>query len=127
MAYGSVLQHRAVPLRPREDGPWIEGEPEIEDDEGTPFDCALFLPLSAEDGAAPRGRRQVRRPTLLLPPTDDDDVELTVSHADLLDVTAPELTGPEAVRWQVESGPQPFGRPGDPLVGSQVMLKRVED
>jgi hypothetical protein len=48
---------------------------------------------------------------------------------DELLITAIELspaTGAETVRWQIEGQPQPFGPPGEAVVGVQANLKRVE-
>jgi hypothetical protein len=69
----------------------------------------------------------VRRPLLLLSALDEDGQPVAVSSADLLDITAPELTGPSAVRWQVDGYPQPFGKPGESIIGSQCNLRRVDD
>lgn len=81
------------------------------------FTCCLFLPQpQAEDD---RGQRKVKRPQLLCEP----GVELKAEHE--VEVLAAELTGPGWVRWKVEGDPQPFGPPGEELVGKLAMLKRV--
>lgn len=143
MAYDDVLVHTAVPVKPTQaaDDPdtagvdernWIEGEP---DDSGasaeggtpgTPIDCCLFLPLGTEEKPR-RGRRVVTVPTLLFAVEDTAGVEVQLSPADQLDVTAPEVTGPDPIRWQVDGGVQPFGPPGEDLIGKQVAVKRVDD
>lgn len=126
MSYEDALAHRAIPVGTVTAGNWIEGDPDEEEDAGTGFDCALFLPMGGEQNP-PRGRRAVRTPTLLLAPLDDRGELVTVSPEDQLDITAPEITGPSALRWQVNGFPQPFGPPGEPIIGSQVTLVRVED
>lgn len=139
MPYDDVLVHRATPVaamqvtdgedeyiegEPDED--WIEGEPDVDEVPGTPFDCCLFLPQGTEQ-AAPRGRRTITRPTLLLAAEDDEGLPVLAAAELLLDIVAEELTGPTPVRWQVDGDPQPFGKPGTSIIGSQVALKRVRD
>lgn len=129
MPYEDVLVHTAVPaVRKEEGGAWVQGEPSNESDPrpGVPVACCLFLPLSGEQ-QAPRGRRAVRVPLLLLSHTDEDGADVDLGPADEVDVTAPELTGPDPVRWQIDGYPQPFGPPGEELIGKQVNVKRVED
>lgn len=130
MPYEDVLVHTATPLLWVTGPNWIEGEPDENRVPGTPFACCLFLPLPGQ--AQPRrGRRVVSVPTLLLATHDLADSPVDVRASDELDITAPELPppwgGPDPVRWQVEGDPQPFGPPGEDLVGMQVALKRVED
>lgn len=128
MAYDDVLQHEATPLITLTDPVnWIEGDPDEDEVPVTPVPCALFLPLGGEDNQTPRGRRSIRRPTLLLAQEDllGDPVEL--STEDRLSILAPELTGPEPLTWQIDGHTQPFGRPGEEPIGKQVIVKRVED
>lgn len=124
MPYDDILVHLGVPVETREDtAGWAEGEPDTPEQVPVPeraFGCCLFLPGSSEETGG-RGSRQVKRPTLLLPPG------LPVTRKDQVDVTAAELTGPDPVRWQVEGDPQPFGKPGEATIGSQVTLRRVEE
>ena len=122
MAYGDVLQHSGRIVRTTEGANWVAGEPDTNDDQpaGEPFPCCLFLPL-ASDTPVPRGTRRVTQPTLLLPSG------LDLNKADKLEVTAPQVTGPAAVLWEVDAGPQPFGPPGNETVGAQCVVKRVEE
>jgi hypothetical protein len=130
MAYDDALVHTAVPLLTEEDGPWVNGEPDVEENPGAPFACCLFLPQDG-DTPTPRGARRVKTPLLLVADVDDDGSPVELAPEDELEVTVtPDLIpalGAETTRWQVEAGPQPFGPPGDDLVGSQVTLKRVRD
>lgn len=131
MAFGDVLVHVAVPLSRVEGGEWVEGERVAEVVEGSPFACCLFLPQGSESGEG-RGRR-VREPTLLYGPVDSVGGAVALSAEDEVLVTAAELNVAEgrdsgaAVRWMVVGQPQPFGRPGSPVVGFQAALRRVED
>lgn len=92
---------------------------ETEPDADTPtWECCLFLPRpSAEED---RGQRKVKRPELLLDPAVEVEAE------DRVEVLAPELTGPGFVRWEVEGDPQPFGPPGEELVGKLALVRRVK-
>lgn len=146
MAYEDVLVHTATPYYTTvvpddedttdiDESNWIEGEPDDTGNTpspgggaaGTPFACCLFLPQSPEQGP-PRGRRVVRVPTLLMAPEDNEGTALMLSPADTVSITAPELPGhANGVLYQVEGEPQPFGPPGDDLIGMQATLKRVED
>ena len=118
MPYPNVLVHDAVPVAwVDDDEPRIEGDRDVERVQGTPFPCCLFLDFPGEEN---RRGRQVREPTVLLPG------DVTVERTERLLITAPEVTGPAAVEWQVQ-GVQPFGKPGHPLVGQQATLRRVED
>lgn len=118
MPYPNVLVHSAVPvaLVPGDDPP-IEGDRDVVRELGTPFPCCLFLDFPGEEN---RRGRQVREPLVLLP----GDVD--VARTERLLITAPEVTGPAPVEWQVQ-GVQPFGKPGLPLVGKQATLRRIED
>jgi hypothetical protein len=122
----AVLQHLAVPVESTEaGGEWAEGERTRADEQPVPeraFNCALFLPSPNEETTA-RGSRRVKRPQLLVGPADGGQL----SAEDKLDVTAPELTGAEPVRWQLEGDPQPAGRPGRRPRVYVVNLRRVED
>lgn len=128
--YDDVLVHVAQPVRTETGTTWIEGVPE--ETEQTPvtgeqFPCCLFLPLAGEQ-IPPRGRRVVKVPTLLMATYDNAGNSVSIGPADELLVTAPELPGHATpVRYQVDGAPQPFGPPGEELVGLQVTLKRVED
>lgn len=108
--------------------PWIEGEPGDgpEPQLTAAFPCFLFLPLGGED-PGPRSRK-VTRPTVMW-----DPAEVIGEHPtpeDELHIEAPELapvTGGGVVRWQIEGDPQPFGPPGEAVVGVQATLKQVRD
>lgn len=137
MPYEDILVHRAIPLRTvtpdRDEEDWVDGDySPVPDTEGTPFDCCLFLPAGQPQPAAPLGR-QVRVPTLLCAAVDDEDKPPVLAPEDELDVIAEELNLQEGraadarVRWQVEGTGQPFGRPGDDVIGAQVTLRRVEE
>jgi hypothetical protein len=133
-----ILLHRATPWSRRTEtedelaeSTWVEGEYVTEKVDGTPFDCVLFLPQGVEE-ASPRGRR-VRTPTLLYGPEDDEGAEIGLLPEDEVVVVAPELNLVEGlaedagVRWLVVGHPQPFGKPGDPVIGFQATLRRIED
>jgi hypothetical protein len=127
VAFEDALEHVAVPRVTVEQVGWIEGEPEEDRDRpGIPFACVLFMPLGPEQSAS-RGARVVKRPTLLCSYLDHDGNVVSLSPKDKLDVTAPKLTGPDPVRWQIDGSVQPFGPPGDETIGSQVILKRVDE
>ena len=118
MPYADVLVHSAQPVAyVASTGPAIEGDRDLDERLGVPFACCLFLPLPGEEN---RRGRQVREPTLMMPGT------AAVTNEMRLRITAPEVTGPDAVEWQV-LGVQPFGRPGAPLKGKQATLRRVDD
>lgn len=131
MPFLDVLVHRAVPLLRAEGQEYAEGESEIIEGRGTPFDCCLFLPQGQESSEG-RGRR-IRRPTLLVAPEDDAGLPVALSHEDELMISAPELNVAEGlpqaaeVRYQVQGAGQPFGRPGFDIIGKQFELQRVEE
>lgn len=133
MPLEDVLVHTATPWRTVEARELVEGDVDVEEAPGTPFACCLFLPQGVEDAPNPRGGRQVRRPTLLVGPEDDLGQPTALSHEDELDVIAAELNLAEgrpadaAVRWQVDGSAQPFGPPGEDVVGYQVALVKVDD
>jgi hypothetical protein len=118
VSYDGVLVHSARPVAyVAEQGPSIEGDQGIDQVIGAAFPCCLFMPLPGE---ANRRGRTVVEPLVLLPGN------IHVSRSERLLITAPELTGPAPVEWQIQ-GVQPFGKPGQPLVGKQATLRRVED
>lgn len=137
MPYEDILVHRATPLRSvtsdADADDWVEGDysPQREV-RGTPFDCCLFLPSGTPQPSAALSR-QVRVPTLLVAALDDAGAPPVLAPEDELLVVAEELNLQEGramlteVRWQVEGTAQPFGRPGDDVIGSQATLKRVEE
>ena len=132
MAYGDVLRHRGVKVETTEGANWVGGEPDTNDDapSSVSFGCHVFLPLTA-DQPVPRGTRRVTEPTLLLPTLDDSGQPLVLKPESKVNVTCP--SEPEHVRvliegsWQIQSGPQPFGPPGNQAVGQQAIVKRVTD
>ena len=119
MPYPDVLVHTAQSVAEvaGHTPPRVEGDYDVTEERGTPFACCLFMPLPGE---ADRRGRTVVEPTVLLPG------HVSVARSERLLITAPELTGPDAVEWQVQ-GVQPFGKPGNPLIGRQATLRRVED
>lgn len=132
MPFEDVLVHRATPLLSTKGDPdtWVEGESADEQEvPGSPFDCCLFLPQGSEDGEK-RGRG-VREPTLLFLPENDEGEPVALSREDQLDVVAPELNVVEGraadavVRWQVAGAAQPFGKPGEDVIGFQVTLRKI--
>lgn len=124
MAFEDILVHTARPLREEETGPKVDGRPPTAPVLGTPFACCLFLP--APGAEAERQGRRIKRPTLLMATLDTAGEPVAVSAEFRLLVTAPEL-GLDGVEWQVEGDPQPFGKPGEELIGMQATLRRVED
>lgn len=125
MPLDDVLVHTGRPVSPEQAGPKVDGKAVIEDVPGTPFDCVLFLP--SPGGEEDRGRRVVKRPTLLMGPEDRAGERVALSGQQKVLVTAPELTGGDPVLWQVEGNVQAFGKPGEDVIGSQATLRRVED
>jgi hypothetical protein len=118
MPYPDVLVHTAqVVAKVPGDPPSIEGDSDVAEVLGAPFPCCLFLSFPGEEN---RRGRQVKEPLVLLP--GDQQID----HLARLRITAPEVTGPDPIEWQVQ-GVQPFGKPGYPLVGNQATLRRVED
>jgi hypothetical protein len=123
--------HVAQVLAYEEDGAgWIEGE---RGDAPEPtllasIPCYLFVPLGTEEQSA--RSRKITRPTVMWDPADITPAGAESPRADdELLITAIELspaTGAETVRWQIEGQPQPFGPPGEAVVGVQANLKRVE-
>jgi hypothetical protein len=118
--------HTATPVLWVQSGERIEGERDVSMELGTPFGCFLQLPGGEEDSGTPRGRRQVKRPTLLFNARDLIGEVIELSNADELLVEAPLLTGPDPVRWQIVGTPEYLASPRR-LVGFQARLKRVED
>ena len=129
---GAFMEHEATLVNPTEvkdgdgDVVWREGEPEVADvsPDGPPgptFDCLLILPGAGQQVETPRGRRTVKRPTLL-----HEEEGLELNSASLLDVVAEEVTGPDPVRWQVDADAVPLALPGW-YVGGMVFVKRVDD
>ena len=133
MPYLDVLVHRATPMRRVLDPitGWVEGERVDTLTPGTPFDCCLFLPQGTEAGTG-RGRK-VTEPTLLVAPEDDFGAPVALDPDDELHIVAPELNAARGLpadtseRWMVVGAPQPFGKPGEPIIGSQATLRRVDD
>lgn len=125
---GAICVHSATPVtRAEGDDPaaWAAGEPDSTVEEGDAFPCCLFLPLgpARQDTKG----RQVREPTLLWDALDEDgELIPRVRINDELLIVAPELTGADAVRWQVLGEPQPLGPPGS-VKGYQALLARVSD
>jgi hypothetical protein len=131
VALEDILVHVATPAATTaEEGEWIDGEQAIQDVQGRPFPCCLFLPQGAESG---RSGREVKRPTMLYLAVYPDGSAIQIMRQDRLSVVAPELgvsTGlalGEPFRFQVDGDPQPLGRPGDDLVGFYAVLKSVDD
>lgn len=123
---GIPRPHTATPVIFLQSGERIEGERDVAEEAGTPFGCFLQIPGGEEDGSTPRGRRQIKRPTLLFRPRDLLGDVIALSNADELLIVAPNLTGPDAVRWQVVGTPEILSAPRR-LKGFQARLKRVED
>jgi hypothetical protein len=109
-----------------ESGERIEGERDVEPFTGVPFGCFLQVPGGEEDSSTPRGRRQVKRPTLLYRPKDALGELIDLAATDELLILAPLITGPGPVRWQVVGSPEPLAAPRR-RVGFQARLRRVED
>lgn len=156
MPLEDVCVHRCTPiLTEQPDGPdvdgggvWIEGEwYPLNPDEpgeggsppppsrGVPFDGCLFLPRGEEGGAANvvvLGGRQVRRPTLLFLPENDVGEPVALDPKDRVAIVAEELNEAEGrpaaaeVEWLVDGKPQPFGKPGDDVIGFLAILAKVE-
>lgn len=132
MPLDSVLVHRGVPLR-RTGEAWVEGH-KVPGGEtpGTPFDCCLFLPKGTEDTVIQMGR-QVSEPTLLYAPEDDAAQPIGLKPEDAILITAPELNAARGMaanaqeRWQVVGAPQPFGKPGEDVLGFQATLRLVTE
>lgn len=127
--------HTGIPLKRDAGGTWVEGE-FIPDDEaqGTPFDCCLFLPTttSEETVTVPFGRK-ITEPTLLYVPQDRSGGQVGFDPEDSVLVNAPELWLVEGKlvdffeRYQIVGRPQPFGKPGDDVIGFQATLRLVEE
>lgn len=129
MAFGDILNHEAVRIREAESGEWVEGARDEGPVEGPTFDCVVFLPgPQAEQN---RGARQVKKPTLMFEPVDVAGGNFELVAEDQVRVTAadeePNVRKLIEGVWEVDGDPQPFGRPGDPVVGLQAGLKRVSD
>lgn len=118
--------HTATPVLWVQSGERVEGERDVSRELGTPFGCYLILPGGEEDSGTPRGRRNVKRPTLLYRPKDRAGDVIRLNSADELEIIALNATGPDPVLWQVVGSPEPFTPPRR-LVGFQARLKRVED
>lgn len=123
---GIPRPHTALPILYMQDGDRIEGERDVKSVIGTPFGCFLQLPQGEPDSSSPRGRRQIKRPTLLFRAKDMIGEVIDLRNEDELDIIAVKLTGPTAVRWQVVGTPEYLAGPRR-LVGFQARLKRVED
>lgn len=139
MALSDVCVHVATPLRETEDkGDWVEGEYRTSGKvPGTPFDCCLFLPIGEEESgggtAVRQGGRQVTRPTLLFLPEDHAGAQVSVNRELELLIVAEELNLARGMaanaseRWLVDGDPQPFGKPGDDVIGYQARLSKVDE
>lgn len=123
---GRVMVHTAVPVVSSEEGEWIEGETDVEPKDGTPFPCLLQLPNASPEEVIPRGRRTIIQPQILFEPFDAAGGEVSLSAADEIKVTAPELTGPDPVKYQVDGEPTQLAKPGT-RIGFLARLKRVKD
>ncbi len=94
------------------------------------FNCCLFIPLGGESESA-AGKREVSRPQLLYLPEDQAGVPVVLREEDSLLVTAAELNLARGLaetfqeEWRVDGAPQPFGPPGELLVGWQVRLLKA--
>lgn len=131
MPYLDVLVHTARVGRRIVGTEWVEGEYSEVEEFGPPFDCCLFLPQGTE---SPEGRgRRVREPTLLIGPDDQAGDPVAVEATDELLIVAPELNLAEGmaaeteVRWTVVGSGQPFGKPGNDVIGLQLTIRRVVD
>lgn len=112
---------------------WIEGEPGEDGPVATAVGvvpCFLFLPLGGEE-PQPRSRK-VTRPQVMFDPAEvagevpGSDDELLIGAPELAAFFvqadgAPAGTG----RWQIEGAPQPFGAPGERVIGALANLKAV--
>jgi hypothetical protein len=133
VALEDVCVHRATRYELRESGAYVEGSVDLAPVAVQSFACVLFLPQGDEESGGSRGGRQVRRPTLLALPFDEDGAETVIPAKARLGVVAPELNVTEGrdadaeLLWQVSGSAQPFGPPGETVVGLQATLVRVED
>lgn len=131
MPFEDVLVHTGIPLRRHEASGWVEGRYDAEPERGEAFDCVVFLPEGSSTVAG--RRRMVREPTMLYWPEDRTGEPVALVPEDEVLVIAPELNEAEGndaeleVRWTVTGSPQPFGKPGDPIIGLMVTLRRVDD
>lgn len=132
MPLEDILVHTARKWALTEGETWVEGEYEEGESFGPEFDCCLFLPQGSKAGAG-RGR-MVREPTLLFSPEDNvGGAPVALKPEDEVYVVAPELNLVEGraedaeVRWMVNGAAQPFGKPGEDVIGFQVTLRRIED
>lgn len=126
MPIGRVTVHTAVPVEPTKDGDWVEGQRQVKRTKGPAFAVLLQLPTGGAEEVAPRGRRTIKQPQIIYEPFDVAGGDLSISAADELEITAPEITGPDPVLWQVDGDPTPLAKPGF-LIGFLARLKRVED
>lgn len=129
MPLEDICVHTGTPVRYGEvSAEWVEGEPDIEPQRGTPFACVLFLPRGAEATTDAFRRRQVTRPTLLYTGMDVGGGEVQLTGDDELELTAAEEPPVARAmiegRWMVDGDPQPFGPPGQ-VIGWQATLERV--
>lgn len=123
---GIPRPHTATPVLWVQSGDRIEGERDVTPVDGTPFGCYLILPGGEEDSGSARGRRQIKRPTILYRAKDLAGDVIDLRASDEVRIVAPNVTGPDPVTWQVVGSPEPFTPPRR-LVGFQARLKRVED
>lgn len=129
MPFPDILRHSGVRIREQKSGEWVEGSRDVGPVESQPFDCILFLPPPG--GETNRRGRQVKRPTLMYEPIDVTGADFGLKKTDSVRLTAAEEDPPvraliEGV-WEVDGDPQPFGPPGEVVVGLQATLKRVSD
>jgi len=127
MPLGDITIHLAVPQLPVASGDYAQGEPAtVVMTPGVAFDCFLQMPTGSAEGDAPKGNRRVKPATLKYEPFDIEGGPVDVRAESEVLVTAIELTGPDAVRWQVIGDPLPYAPPGD-VIGYEAQLRRVED
>ena len=128
MPIGDVTVHVGVVLETESSGSYAQGEPaEVKPVIKQTIDCLLQIPRGGdEDSDAPKGRRKITRPMIIFEPFDVLGADFSLAAEDSILITAPELTGPDPVLWQVVGDPTPFAPPGD-VIGYEANLRRVED
>lgn len=125
MPLPDVCVHPARVVEWRKTGQKIQGEQEVQPVPGQSFMCFLILP-GAKPVENPWSRKVVTQPTILFTPFDVTGAPFELKRSVEVFITAPELTGPDEVKWYVDGDPEPFAKPGL-RIGSQVGLRKTRE
>lgn len=124
MALGSALVDRARIIRQEAaQAARVEGSTVLARVEGNWFRARLELPQGTEGQAPDSGRRRgVRAPTLMFESFDEENLDVTLTLEDYVEVESEQYG---TTVWRVDGNPQPI-RKLRAVIGFQANLRRVE-